>query len=193
MFGRAAAKFTSWSRHETAQATIDPGIFARFGFHASRVQERQRAEVRMLFSKKALGLEICADGARIALVEGGRMPALSAYGSASFPADTVRFSLKESNVLNPAAFVAAVREMYLKLLTRVRRVSVSLPDSAGRAMILDVETRFKSRDEGADITRWKMKKNFARGRPGFGGRSSRCRLRDLPRGRAWSRARGRRM
>jgi type IV pilus assembly protein PilM len=115
----------------------------------------------MLFSKKALGLEICNAGARIALIEGKRaMPGLTAFGATSFPADTVKFSLRENNVQNPAAFVAAIRELYLKLLTNVRHVSVSLPDSTGRVILLDVETRFKSRDEGADIIRWKLKKNF---------------------------------
>jgi type IV pilus assembly protein PilM len=115
----------------------------------------------MIFTEKALGLEICNDGARIALVEGKRaMPGLTAYGAASFPAGTVKFSLRENNIQNPAAFVATVREMYLKLLTNVRQVSVSLPDSTGRVILLDVETRFKSRDEGADIIRWKLKKNF---------------------------------
>lgn len=115
----------------------------------------------MLFAKKALGLEICNDGARIALVEGKRtMPCLTAFGTASFPADAVKFSLRENNVLNPAAFVAAIRELYLKLLTNVRQVCVSLPDSTGRVLLLDVETRFKSRDEGAEIIRWKLKKNF---------------------------------
>ena len=49
----------------------------------------------MLFSKKALGIEICSDGARIALV-GGKpdMPSLTAFGTASFPADTLKFSLR---------------------------------------------------------------------------------------------------
>jgi type IV pilus assembly protein PilM len=115
----------------------------------------------MLFSNKALGLEISNDGARIALVEGkSTLPGLTAFGSVPFPADTMKFSLRENNVLNPAAFVATVREMYHKLLTNVRHVSVSLPDSSGRIILLDVETRFKSKEEGAEIIRWKLKKNF---------------------------------
>jgi type IV pilus assembly protein PilM len=48
----------------------------------------------------------------------------------------------------------------LKLISPLTRVSLSLPDSAGRVMLLDLETRFKSRQEGADIIRWKLKKNF---------------------------------
>lgn len=115
----------------------------------------------MVFANRSLGLEICGDGARIALVGGKRdKPGLTAYGTASFPAETVRISLKELNVLNPPAFVAAIREMYLRLLTSERRVSVSLPDAAGRVVLLDVETRFKSKDEGTDIIRWKLKKTF---------------------------------
>lgn len=115
----------------------------------------------MLFSNKALGLEISNDGARIALVEGKKaMPSLTAYAAAPFPAETLKFSLRENNVLNPAPFVATVREMYLKLLTNIRHVSVSLPESTGRIILMDVETRFKNRDEGAEIIRWKLKKNF---------------------------------
>ena len=115
----------------------------------------------MLFAGKTLGIEICNDGARIALVTGKRnLPGLTAYGTAAFPGDTVQFSLREANVRNPSAFVATIREMYLRLLTNVRQVSLSLPDAAGRVVLLDVETRFKNRDEGADVIRWKLKKTF---------------------------------
>src|SRR5689334_13731367 len=115
----------------------------------------------MLFAKKALGMEICSDGARIALVTGKRdIPRLLAFGTAAYPEDTVHLSLREATVRNPSAFVAAIREMYLKLLTNVRQVSVSLPEGAGRVVLLDLETRFKNRDEGADVIRWKLKKTL---------------------------------
>lgn len=116
----------------------------------------------MLFSKKALGLEICRKGLRMAVLEGKRdeTPRLCAAGIDSFDAETLRFSQREPNVLNPESFVAKVKETHLKLLTRVHRVSVSLPDSVGRVMLLDLETRFRNRDEGADIIRWKLKKSF---------------------------------
>jgi type IV pilus assembly protein PilM len=45
-------------------------------------------------------------------------------------------------------------------LTSICRVSVSLPDSSGRVVLLDLDTRFRARDEGADIIRWKLKKSF---------------------------------
>jgi type IV pilus assembly protein PilM len=115
----------------------------------------------MIFSKKAMGIEICNDGARIVLVSGKNdMPALTAFSTAPFPADTMKFSLREANVLNPKAFVAVIRELHLKLPPHPDQVSLSLPDSTGRTMLMDIETRFKSRDEGADIIRWKLKKNY---------------------------------
>jgi len=116
----------------------------------------------MLFSKKALGLEICRNGLRMVVLEGRRdqTPKLCAAGIDSFDDETLRFSQREPNILNPASFVAKVKETHRKLLTRVNRVSVSLPDPVGRVMILDLETRFRNRDEGADIIRWKLKKSF---------------------------------
>lgn len=115
----------------------------------------------MLFSHKALGLEICQDGARMVLVGGKpHAPMIEAFYAASFPPDTVRFSLREENVINPASFVSKIRDAHLKLLAKTSRISVSLPDAVGRVVLLDLETRFKTRDEGADIIRWKLKKNF---------------------------------
>lgn len=115
----------------------------------------------MLFSRKALGLEVGQEGVKLALVGGTReMFRLDASGTAAFPADTIKFSLKEPNILNPSAFVAGVKETYLRLLTKVERVSVSLPDSIGRVMLVDLETRFKNKEEGANIIRWKLKKSF---------------------------------
>jgi type IV pilus assembly protein PilM len=115
----------------------------------------------MLFHKQSLGLEISSDGFKMVVCGGKREePRLDSYSSNACPAETLHFSFKESNILDPARFTAGVRETYLKLLTKLNRVSVSLPDSVGRIMILDLETRFKSRNEGIDIIRWKLKKSF---------------------------------
>ncbi len=115
----------------------------------------------MMFARKAIGLEICPDRVRMALVGGSRSkPVLEAMYETPLPEDTLRVSLREPNILLQAAFVAVVRETALRLLAPTTRTSVSLPDAAGRVMIVDLDTRFKSRDEGADIIRWKLKKNF---------------------------------
>ncbi len=85
---------------------------------------------------------------------------IAACGVASFSPGTIKFSLREKNIQDPHAFVAAIRDCHLRLLTPNKRTAVSLPDSAGRVMLMDVETRFKNREEGADVIRWKLKKNF---------------------------------
>lgn len=114
-----------------------------------------------MFNKQSLGLEISHDGLKMSLVGGKhRSPKLNAFSAHDFPAETIHFSFRELNVANPARFVSIVRETYAKLLTSVNRVSLSLPDCIGRVMLLNLETRFKNRQEGVDLIRWKLKKNF---------------------------------
>ena len=83
---------------------------------------------------------------------------LEAWGETPFAADAVRISLREPNVLQPAAFIQTLRETHLKLGTGLERVSVSLPDATGRVMIHDLETRYRNKQEGIDVLRWKLKK-----------------------------------
>jgi type IV pilus assembly protein PilM len=72
----------------------------------------------------------------------------------------LRVSLREPNILEPHAFNDAVRSAHNLLLHKGTNLSISLPDTVGRIMMLDVEGRFKSRAEGLDIIRWKLKKNI---------------------------------
>jgi type IV pilus assembly protein PilM len=114
----------------------------------------------MFFSHSALGIELFQDGARMVSI-GGKpyMPKLEAFHEVLFQPDTMRISFRDVNVLNPSSFVTKIREAYLRLLVRSTRLSVSLPDAAGRVVLLDLETRFKTKEEGAEIIRWKLKKN----------------------------------
>lgn len=114
----------------------------------------------MIFSNNALGLELTGDGLRLALVAGGKTPRLDAGLTAQFAPGTLQLSRREPNVTNPQAFVAQVREAHLRLLTKEKTVSVSLPDATGRVVLLDLEARFKNREEGLDIIRWKLKKSL---------------------------------
>ncbi len=112
-----------------------------------------------LFTKTSLGLEIGRDGLKFALVSGERGGArLDAYAVAPLTSDLVRFTHREPNILTPGPFVTQVRAAWLRLLTKTTRTCVALPDSCGRVMLLDLETRFRSHEEGAGIIRWKLKK-----------------------------------
>ena len=115
----------------------------------------------MLFSGKSLGVEIRPSGVACALLSGSvSAPRLERVSHAPLAPGVVRASLREPNILDPAAFGDALRSAHNLLLHKGTRLSISLPDSVGRIMMLDVEGRFKSKAEGLDIIRWKLKKNL---------------------------------
>lgn len=114
-----------------------------------------------MFSRKSIGIEITQDRIRVALVSGSHSkPFIESLQEAVFAPDTLRVSIKEPNILQQSAFVSTVRETSFKLNAKTSRTGVALPDASGRVMLLDLDTRFKSREEGADIIKWKLKKNF---------------------------------
>ena len=115
----------------------------------------------MLFTRKSLGVEINPSGVAFALLSGSASsPRLERVAYAPMPPGAVRVSLREPNILDPHSFSDAVRSAYNLLLHSGTRLSITLPDAVGRIMMLDVEGRFKSRAEGLDIIRWKLKKNI---------------------------------
>ena len=114
----------------------------------------------MLFNSQSLGLEIGRDGLKFSLVSLRKKEyRLDAFAVAPLTAELIRFSHRDPSVLIPPLFVTQLRASWEKLQTRKTRVSVSLPDACGRVMLLDLETRFRSYEEGAGIIRWKLKKH----------------------------------
>jgi type IV pilus assembly protein PilM len=115
----------------------------------------------MLFSRTSLGVEINPSGVAFALLGGSSAaPVLERVASAPFAPGCLRVSLREENILDPRSFSDTVRNAHNLLLHSGMRISVTLPDTVGRIMMLDVEGRFKSRHEALDIIRWKLKKNL---------------------------------
>jgi len=114
----------------------------------------------MLFTKTSLGVEINPSGVAFALLGGTAVaPRLERVASASFAAGTVRCSLREPNIHDTQAFIDRFQGAHNLLLHRSKRLSLTLPDSVGRVTLLDMEGRFKNREEGLDMIRWKLKKN----------------------------------
>ncbi|KAB0669317.1 pilus assembly protein PilM [Oryzomonas sagensis] len=115
----------------------------------------------MLLAKTSLGAEISPTGVAFALLGGtASAPRLERAAFAPLAAGTVRSSLREANILDPQAFVDRFQSAHNLLLHRSKRLSLTLPDSVGRIMLLDMEGRFKNRAEGLDMIRWKLKKNL---------------------------------
>lgn len=115
----------------------------------------------MMFAGKTIGVEISSHGVMCAVTGGSAAsPRVERVASAFFAPGTLHASLREANVLDPDAFVAALKSSFNLLLCRSQRVAVSLPDSVCRIMLLDLEGRFKSRAEALDLIRWKLKKSI---------------------------------
>lgn len=115
----------------------------------------------MLFTSNIIGVEISQHGVVCALTGGSAAaPCVERVASAAFPSQTLQHSLRDQNILDPDAFVAGLKSAHNLLLCRSQRVTVSLPDSTCRIILLDHEGRFKSRAEALDLIRWKLKKSI---------------------------------
>lgn len=115
----------------------------------------------MLFSRKSLGLEISPTGVAFALLGGSvAAPRLERVAYRSLSPGAVRLSLREANILDPQTLVARLRDAHNTLLHHGMNLSLTLPDTVGRILLLDVEGRFKNRGEALDIIRWKLKKSM---------------------------------
>ncbi|KIH76448.1 type IV pilus assembly protein PilM [Geoalkalibacter ferrihydriticus] len=69
-------------------------------------------------------------------------------------------SLREANLKDPGALTEALGEVLAPLAGREDRLAVSLPDQAGRVMLVEMETPFKTKQEGLEILRWQLKKSL---------------------------------
>jgi len=115
----------------------------------------------MFFQGTSLGLEIHQRGFAWVLASGSAAaPVIERYELCTAAADLLKPSIKEQNVLNAASLGAMLSESWLKLLTDTKRVSLSIPDLAGRVMITELESPIKSKEEGIDQVKWKLKKSF---------------------------------
>jgi type IV pilus assembly protein PilM len=115
----------------------------------------------MFFQGKSLGLEIHQHGFSWVLATGSSAsPVIERYETASCADEIVKPSIKVHNITDSASLGGMLSESYLKLATDTKRVSLSIPDLAGRVMMLDMDSPIKSKAEGIDQVKWKLKKSF---------------------------------
>ncbi|MDT8441001.1 MAG: hypothetical protein RQ723_05000 [Desulfuromonadales bacterium] len=74
--------------------------------------------------------------------------------------DVFEFSSRQPNVRDTRRFVEGLRRGAQLLAGREERIALSLPDRIGRILLLDVEQAFKSRQEGIDILKWRLKNSL---------------------------------
>ncbi|MDX2495740.1 MAG: pilus assembly protein PilM [Desulfuromusa sp.] len=105
-----------------------------------------------------LGLEIQQRGLRaLAVQRRGKNIALVGGQMLAMAETVLQPSFQKANVAQPELFVEAVKELLDPLAKRDNRIAVALPDHSGQLFLLDIETPFKNRVEGAEIIRWHLK------------------------------------
>lgn len=115
----------------------------------------------MFFQGKSLGLELYQKGFAWVLASGSSgSPVIERYEAFRSAEEILKPSIKERNIINPAALGAMLSESWLKLLVDTKRVSLSIPDLSGRVMMLEMESPIKNKEEGIDQVKWKLKKSF---------------------------------
>lgn len=115
----------------------------------------------MFFQGRSLGLEIHQYGFSWVLASGSHdSPVIERYEISTASDEILKPSVKEQNIINPVSLGAQLLESYLKLSTDLRRVSLSIPDIAGRVMMLEMDSPIKNKTEGIDQVKWKLKKSF---------------------------------
>lgn len=115
-----------------------------------------------LFSNTITGLEFSRNGVGVALLRRGKgLPVLEHSAFQPVSPEVLSISRRTPNVLDSAAFVQQLKAVRRSLpANRFSRVALSLPDEAGRIVLLDLDETWKSRNEAADMLLWKLKKSM---------------------------------
>jgi len=69
-------------------------------------------------------------------------------------------SSRKPNIHDARRFVEGLRRGVDALAGQEERIALSLPDRAGRIYLTDVDTPFKTHDEGVDVLKWRLKANL---------------------------------
>jgi type IV pilus assembly protein PilM len=69
-------------------------------------------------------------------------------------------SSRQPNIRDVRRFIDGLRRGVDALAGQEERVALSLPDRAGRIYLTDVDTPFKTHDEGVDILKWRLKSSL---------------------------------
>ena len=115
----------------------------------------------MIFRSRALGLEIHQNGFSWVVASGSAIyPLIERFETVTSDEGFLKPSMKELNIIDPKSLGSAIKEAYQQLDTPIAQVSLSIPDFAGRVMMLDMDTPVKNKSEGIDQVKWRLKKSF---------------------------------
>jgi len=112
-------------------------------------------------ARNYLGIDIGARYLRgVSFRRAGTRRVLTGGRSANLPEGMLQPTLHEPNLRQEEALTARLRELIEPLAGGEERVSLSIPDGAGRLVLHEVETAFKSKSEGIEILKWQLKQSL---------------------------------
>ena len=104
-----------------------------------------------------VGLDLGADQLTAVVLQHAR-PALRLAGVRREPlSGALELSSRQPNVIDARRFTEALRRVLDPLPGNEERLALSLPDRVGRIYLVEVESPFKSHQEGIDVIKWRLK------------------------------------
>jgi len=110
-----------------------------------------------MMKRTYIGVDLAADMLTAVAIQRGRL-ATQLIGVRREPLpELLELSSRQPNVTEPRRFVELLRRALDPLCGGEERIALSLPDRIGRLYLLEVETSFKTHQEGIDILKWRLK------------------------------------
>ncbi|WP_432821066.1 type IV pilus biogenesis protein PilM [Trichloromonas sp.] len=115
-----------------------------------------------MIRRNFISLDICGGELRgVALRrQGTKTVVLTGAKTTPLPENTWALSVRDANILDRPRFIAAVKATLDPLAGGEDRIALSLPDPIGRILMTEVDSTFKSRQEGVEVVKWQLKKSF---------------------------------
>lgn len=108
-----------------------------------------------------LGVDVRAGELRtVALRRKGRGSSLAGGRIISLAGGGVVPSFQKLNILNLRSFMEALHEVLDPLAGREERIALSLPETAGKIILTEMETNFKTKEEGLEVLKWQLKSSL---------------------------------
>ncbi len=113
-----------------------------------------------MIKRTYIGVDLSGDMLTAVAIQRGR-PVTKLVGVRREPLPRlIELSSRQANVTVPGRFVEILRGALDPLCGGEERLALSLPDRVGRLYLVEVESSFKSRQEGIDILKWRLKGNL---------------------------------
>jgi len=111
-----------------------------------------------MFKRHYIGLDIRSDKVSAALLQRCQRGFICRGQQLhELPETVLNPSFLQPNIGSPDEFIAAVQKVIQPFKRKDKRIAVSLPDAAGHVFLIDSEDKFKSRREGIELIRWRLK------------------------------------